>query len=106
MKFAALLPALRESAESVTPAARDIALMATRSGGGLLGGGHGALSPGLRGDVIAISLDDAPFRPLNDVYRQLVYAGARAQVKHAVIAGRHVVDEGKVTTFDERQLVP
>ena len=26
------------------------------------------------------------------------------KVKHAVIGGRHVVDEGKVTTFDEQQL--
>jgi 5-methylthioadenosine/S-adenosylhomocysteine deaminase len=104
MKLAAMLPALRERQPSTTPVAKDIAIMATRAGGGLLGGGHGALSVGLRGDVIAMSLDDAPFRPLNDVYRQLVYAGARSKVKHAVIGGRHVVDEGKVTTFDEQQL--
>jgi len=78
--------------------------MATRSGGRLLGGRHGALSVGLRGDVIAITLEDAPFRPLNDVYRQLVYAGARSKVKHAVIGGRHVVDEGRVTTFDEQRV--
>ena len=104
MKLAAMLPALRERQPSTTPVAKDIAIMATRAGGGLLGGGHGALSVGLRGDVIAMPLDDAPFRPLNDVYRQLVYAGARSKVKHAVIGGRHVVDEGKVTTFDEQQL--
>jgi 5-methylthioadenosine/S-adenosylhomocysteine deaminase len=104
MKLAALLPGLRETQESATPTAKDIAIMATRSGGRLLGGRHGALSIGLRGDVIAIPLEDAPFRPLNDVYRQLVYAGGRSKVKHAVIGGRHVVDEGKLTTFNEQQL--
>jgi 5-methylthioadenosine/S-adenosylhomocysteine deaminase len=104
MKLAALLPALREAQPSAAPVAKDIAIMATRSGGQLLGGRHGALALGLRGDVIVIPLEDAPFRPLNDVYRQLVYAGARSKVKHAVIGGHHVVDDGKVTTFDEQSL--
>ena len=61
MKLAALLPALREARPSATPVAKDIAIMATRSGGQLLGGRHGALALGLRGDVIVIPLEDAPF---------------------------------------------
>jgi cytosine/adenosine deaminase-related metal-dependent hydrolase len=104
MKFAALLQMLSEREGSSAPAAVDIVTMATHNGGLLLGGGHGVLAPGARADVVVIRLDEAPLVPLNDIYRQIVFAGAGLRAAHVIAGGRHIVCDGKIMTFDEKEL--
>jgi cytosine/adenosine deaminase-related metal-dependent hydrolase len=104
MKFAALLQMLSEREGSAPPAAIDIVAMATRNGGLLLGGGHGVLAPGAQADVVVIRLDETPLVPLNDIYRQIVFAGAGLRVAHVVARGRHILCDGKIMTFDEKEL--
>jgi cytosine/adenosine deaminase-related metal-dependent hydrolase len=104
LKLAALAQMLRHDRRAEPPKAADIVAMATRNGGGLLGTHHGVLAPGARADVIVLDLQAAPLVPLNDVHRQLVYGGSALSAKHVIARGRHVVDNGVITTFDETEL--
>ena len=51
-----------------------------------------------------LDLDRYAFTPLNDLIRQLIYAESGSSVVHVFVAGNQVVDDGKVTTIDEKAL--
>ncbi len=101
IKLAALLQMVRGDRAGDVPAAADIVAMASRNGGPMLGSRHGTIEPGARADIIVIDLQTAPLVPLNDVYRQLVFGGSALTPKHVIARGRHVVDNGRITSFDE-----
>jgi 5-methylthioadenosine/S-adenosylhomocysteine deaminase len=64
----------------------------------------GCVAPGYQADLIMLDLDTLPFTPLNDLKRQLVYCETGNSVRLTMVAGRVVVDDGKVTTVDEPAL--
>ena len=104
VKFTALLQMVRNDRVGRVPKAADIVAMATRNGGVMLGTHHGTIEPGARADIIVIDLETAPLAPLNDIYRQLVFGGSALAPKHVVVRGRHVVEDGRITTFDEFEI--
>jgi 5-methylthioadenosine/S-adenosylhomocysteine deaminase len=61
----------------------------------------GRIAPGHQADLILLDLDTLPFTPLNDVRRQLVYCESGSSVRITMVAGRIVVESGRVTTVDE-----
>ena len=61
----------------------------------------GSLAVGQQADLILIDLDHLAFTPLNDIRRQLVYCANRSAVKMTMVAGRVVVEHGKMLTVDE-----
>ena len=61
----------------------------------------GRIAPGYQADLIMIDLDTFAFTPLNDLKRQLVYCENGSSVRLTMVAGRIVVENGKVTTVDE-----
>lgn len=103
-KLTALLQMVRNDRVGEVPKAADVVAMATRNGGVMLGTRHGTIEPGARADIIVIDLQRPELVPLNDVYRQLVFAGSALAPKHVVSRGRHVVDNGRITTFDEFEI--
>jgi 5-methylthioadenosine/S-adenosylhomocysteine deaminase len=64
----------------------------------------GRIAPGYQADLIMVDLDTLPFTPLNDLKRQLVYCESGGSVRLTMVAGRIVVEDGKVTTVDEPTL--
>ena len=64
----------------------------------------GALEPGRSADIVLLDLDHLAFQPLNDPLRQLVYGAAGRAVTDVFVAGRHVVQGGRLTTIDEAAL--
>jgi hypothetical protein len=60
--------------------------------------------PGHQADLILVDLDTLPFTPLNDLKRQLVYCESGTSVRMTVVAGRIVVEDGRILTFDETEL--
>jgi 5-methylthioadenosine/S-adenosylhomocysteine deaminase len=81
--------------------------MATESGAAALGmrGEIGAITPGARADLSVVRADSPLLTPAGDLLNLLVYSETGADVEHVFVDGRHVVDEGKVTTVDERQVL-
>jgi cytosine/adenosine deaminase-related metal-dependent hydrolase len=62
----------------------------------------GSLEAGKRADLVLYDLDVPEWRPLLDPVNSLVYAATGASVRTAMVDGRVVLDEGRVTTIDER----
>ena len=64
----------------------------------------GSIAPGKRADLVLYDLDTPEWRPLLNPVNQLVYAASGASVRSVLIDGRVVLDEGRITTLDERTL--
>lgn len=86
--------------------ARDALHMATRGGAAALRcPGLGALVPGAPADLVLYRRGTPWWTPLNDPVAQLVFAETGGAVDTVMIAGRIVLDRGRVTTFDTGALV-
>jgi cytosine/adenosine deaminase-related metal-dependent hydrolase len=64
----------------------------------------GRIEAGCQADLILVDLDTLPFTPLNDLRRQLVYCESGSSVRLTMVAGKVVVENGRVTTVDEAAL--
>ena len=64
----------------------------------------GRIEAGYQADLILVDLDTLPFTPLNDLRRQLVYCESGSSVRLTMVAGKIVVENGRVTTIDEAAL--
>jgi len=79
---------------------------ATVGGAEALGMGEdiGRIAPGRKADITLLSLRDPAFVPLNDAVRQLVYSEPGRSVRHVIVDGRPVLENGRSTTIDEDAL--
>ena len=64
----------------------------------------GSIEPGKRADLVLYDLDAPEWRPLLNPVNNLVYAATGASVRTVLIDGRVVLDDGHLTTLDEREL--
>ena len=64
----------------------------------------GSIVPGKLADLIAVDLDALPLSPVYHPVSHLVYAAGRHDVSHAWVAGRLVLERGRLTTLDEGAL--
>ena len=64
----------------------------------------GVLSPGYEADLILVDLNTLNFTPLNDIYRQLVYCETGSSVVMSMVAGKIVMENGKLLTVDEEAI--
>lgn len=62
----------------------------------------GSLEPGKRADLVIFDLDRPEWRPLLDPVSALVYSASAASVRTVMVDGQVVLDDGRVTTVDER----
>lgn len=60
----------------------------------------GSIEPGKQADLVAIDFQQPETQPLHHVVSQLIYAASSRQVSDVWIAGRRVLDNGKLTTID------
>jgi 5-methylthioadenosine/S-adenosylhomocysteine deaminase len=104
---AALLLARRDAGSAdLLPAAEAIEL-ATLGGARVLGidAEIGSLEPGKWADMIAVDLAHPAHWPVHDPVSQLVHTAAGSRVRHAWVAGVHLLDGGRLTTLDEPALL-
>jgi 5-methylthioadenosine/S-adenosylhomocysteine deaminase len=64
----------------------------------------GQIAPGFEADLIMLDLDSIAFTPLNDLKRQLVFCENGSSVIMTMVAGRIVMQDGKLLTVDEAAL--
>ena len=60
----------------------------------------GSLEVGKLADMIALDLSSVNTQPLSNIMSQLVYATTGSELTHSWIAGRCLVNEGRLTTLD------
>jgi len=105
MRLAALLAKAASGRASSVPA--ELALhMATLGAARALGldASLGSLAPGKLADLIAVNLDTVSLSPVYHPISHLVYAAGREDVSHVWVAGRLLLDQGRLTGLDEAQL--
>ena len=65
----------------------------------------GSLEPGKRADVVLVDMDRAGLTPHYRVYSHLVYAVSGSDVSTVIVNGRIVVQDRKILTVDEREVI-
>ncbi|NVJ97484.1 MAG: amidohydrolase family protein [Alphaproteobacteria bacterium] len=105
MRLAALLNKGKQNDPTVVPASAALK-MATSGGAEAVGLGDvtGALKPGMKADMIQVSLDSLRLAPLYDVMSHLVYAAGSHDVVTTVVEGKVLMRDGKMLTIDEDAL--
>ena len=80
--------------------------MATLNGAKALGLDEriGSLTVGKAADIAAINLSALSAQPVYDPVSQIVYAGNRDHVSDVWVAGRRLLNNGRLTTLDETML--
>ncbi len=106
MRMAALTGKATACDARALPAHR-VLQMATGCGAKALGLSDviSSLEIGKSADVIAVNLSALETEPLYNPLSQLVYATSRQQVTDVWIAGRRMLDNRRLTTLDESELV-
>ncbi|MBP7765960.1 MAG: amidohydrolase [Deltaproteobacteria bacterium] len=81
--------------------------MATINGAKALGldGITGSLEVGKKADIILLGLDKPHLTPLYNAYSHLVYAAGGADVDTVVINGRVVMEDRRLLTLDENEIM-
>ena len=107
LRFAALLSKVRSPDYPGWLTAPQALTMATSGGARALGLGDrlGRVAPGYLADLVLVNVDSIYLRPLNDATRQLVFCETGHGVETVLVGGRVVVQDGRVLTVDEAQLV-
>lgn len=101
-KMASLLHRVTDSDYERWPRPDEILNCLTQGGArGMRHPSIGHLAPGQQADLILLDLDGLSFTPLNDLRRQLVYCANGSSVTMTMVAGRVVVDHGRIVTVDE-----
>ena len=81
--------------------------MATINGAKALGWQDqiGSLEAGKSADVIAVEIKSLSQKPLYNPASQMVYTNAGSQVTHSWVAGRTLMEERKLLTLNEAELI-
>ncbi len=64
----------------------------------------GVLAPGYEADLILVDLNTLNFTPLNDIYHHLVYCENGSSVVMTMVAGKVVMENGRLLTVDEEAI--
>jgi 5-methylthioadenosine/S-adenosylhomocysteine deaminase len=90
-----------ERDRSCWPTTADALAMATVAGGkAMLEPALGTLAPGAPADFVLHDLTAAFWTPLNDPLHQLVFGGSGSTVDTVIVAGRVLVEAGRIVAFD------
>ncbi|MDO8438460.1 MAG: TRZ/ATZ family hydrolase [Nitrosomonadaceae bacterium] len=106
MRLAALLTKAQSGRADTLPAHQALQ-MATLNGARALGLGKvtGSLVAGKAADITAVDFSSLELSPCYDPVSHLVYAAGRNHVSHVWVNGKMLLNEGKLTTLDEQELL-
>lgn len=106
MRLAALLAKAQSNRAEELPAYQALQ-MATLNGAKALGLGDrtGSLVKGKMADITAVDFSGPELSPCYDPVSHLVYSAGREHVSHVWVDGKILVNEGKLTTLDEQEIV-
>ncbi len=106
MRTAALLGKVCSQEPTAVPA-HEALTMATINGAKAMGLDDqiGSICAGKQADLIAINLHHINSMPVYDPISQIVYAASREQVQYVWVAGKCLLQQGKLTTIDETEVL-
>lgn len=104
MYLASVLQKVRENDAAAMPA--DVVLKAAVSGGALAMGltDCDTLSAGKKADMMIIDMDRPNMQPVNNIVKNIVFAGTRDNVKMTVSGGVIVYENGEFPALDKEKI--
>ncbi len=106
MRLALMLQRPGEPDRSRWPKVADALAMVTVSGGKALRcAGLGTLEPGAPADLVLYDLNTPSWIPLNDPATLLVFGASAASVHTVIVAGKIVVEAGRIVAFDPEPIL-
>jgi 5-methylthioadenosine/S-adenosylhomocysteine deaminase len=93
--------------DSTAMPAETVLEMATMGGARVLSAENeiGSLEPGKKADLIVLDMNQPHLTPLFNIPSHMVYAARGADVVHSVINGRIVMQNRRLTTLDEEEIL-
>jgi len=87
--------------------AKTVVRMATRWAALAIGLGHitGSLEEGKSADLIVLDLRKPHLTPVYNIYSHIVYSMRASDVESVMVAGKLVVDKGRLITADEEEIL-
>jgi cytosine/adenosine deaminase-related metal-dependent hydrolase len=106
-KLAAILHRVVDANYERWPSTRDIFQAATAAGARAAGFGDqvGTIRPGQQADLVLLDFGAPHFHPLNNLLNQVVFGESGGSVQTVLVDGRVIVEDGRLTTVDERALL-
>lgn len=85
---------------------REIFNSATLGGAKAIGCSDlGRIAPGALADIVIVAIETMNMVPVRDPIRNLVNNAQRSDVKTVIVDGRIVIEDGKLLTIDEKELL-
>ena len=105
-KFAGLVHKITDFDYRKWPSAKEVLRCGTVNAAQAMrmGNAVGSVEVGKQADLILVDLNTLAFTPLNDLQRQLVFCENGSSVRLVMVAGRILVEDGKVLSVDEEAL--
>ncbi len=104
MRMAALL-AKAVAGDASVVGAEETFLMGTVRGGEILGLPIGRIAPDHAADLVVVDLDALSVQPSRTAPQQIVYAMQPDAIARVIVGGETVVERGRLTRVDEREIV-
>lgn len=107
LKLSALLQKIKTPDYHKWIGAKEAFQMATKGGAACacLEDELGEIAVGKKADMTILDTDNERFLPHNNYLNQLVYCENGKSVKSVIIDGKTVVKDGKITTFNEKDVI-
>jgi 5-methylthioadenosine/S-adenosylhomocysteine deaminase len=104
MRMAALLAKAAE-ADGAALGAQETFLMGTARGGQALGLPVGRIAADFAADLVVVDLDALSVQPAKTAPQQIVYSMQPEAIRRVVVGGDAIVEDGRLTRMDEREIV-
>ncbi|WP_303673678.1 amidohydrolase family protein [Vampirovibrio chlorellavorus] len=104
MRMTSLLQKVKFHDSTVTTA-EEMMVMGTLNGGKNLGLPIGALAEGYAADFTVLDLNDLSMQPRQNALKNLVYASQPSAIRAVYVAGKKVLEAGRILTVPEAEIV-
>ncbi len=104
MRMTSLLQKVKFCDSSVTTA-ENMFKMGTADGGVNLGLPIGEISIGFEADFVVVDLNDLSMQPRQNMTKNLVYSLQPSALKYSYIAGKRILEKGKLLSIPEEKIV-
>jgi 5-methylthioadenosine/S-adenosylhomocysteine deaminase len=104
MRMAALM-ARAASVDGSALGAEETLMMGTARGGQALGLPIGRIAADHAADLVVVDLDALSVQPAKTAAQQIVHAMQPDAIRRVIVGGETIVEDGRLTNVDEREIV-
>jgi len=105
LKIALILPRIFVKNSAEWPSIKNAIDMVVRNASIYINRAPGKIEVGTNADFVAFNKNELSLLPMNDLYSQLFFAGTAFRAKYVVINGELILNNGRIMTFDENDVI-